>query len=114
MNGGIVAANDALTSRRSRSAYSGAVGASSWQKYAYTSKPPASRDWIRAARPSSSFSEGRHAVPVPPLPRPALEIGRAEQERQQPVVARALDDDANRPQSVAEHPHPLLERTEIP
>ena len=39
---------------------------------------------------------------------------RAEQQREEPVVARALDHDPHRPEPVAEPPHALLERPERP
>ena len=42
------------------------------------------------------------------------QIRRAEQQREQPVVARALDDDPHRPEPVAEPAHALLEGAERP
>ena len=41
-----------------------------------------------------------------------LRVGRAEQEREQAVVARGLDDDADDPEPVAERAHALLEGRE--
>ena len=42
------------------------------------------------------------------------QVRRAEQQREQAVVARALDHDPHRPEPVAEPPHALLERPERP
>ena len=125
-----------------RSAYCGAVGSSSWRKYAKTSTPSSRSGRIRVGEvlelvlrvrrlAEAEVAERRVRVPVvhadagrhvEAVPRLVVEVEgdaerrveRAEEEREEPRVRSLLHGDADRAEPLAEERDALLEHAELP